>query len=203
MGAWRRMFGPSKEEIWRQLSSELGARYVEGGFAKSDKVQATHGEWTVTLDTYVVSTGKTVIVFTRMRAPYVNPGGFRFTVYRKSIFSGLGKMLGMQDVETGDESFDQDFIIKGTDEARVRELLSNTKIRELIARQPEIRFTVKDDEGWFGTSFPEGVDELYFQVLGVIKDVERLKLLYELFSETLEHLCRMGAAYKQDPGVKV
>ena len=203
MGAWRRMFGPRRKEIWGQLSSEMGARYVEGGFGKADKIQATHGDWTVTLDTYVVSTGKTVIVFTRMRAPYVNPGGFRFTVYRKGIFSGLGKMLGMQDIEIGDESFDQDFIIKGTDEARVRELLSNTKIRELIARQPEIRFTVKDDEGWFGTSFPEGVDELYFQVVGVIKDVERLKLLYELFTETLEQLCRMGAAYKESPDVRI
>lgn len=203
MGVFRKMFGPSRKEIWRQLSTEIGARYVEGGFGKGDKVQVTHGEWTVTLDTYVVSTGKTTMVFTRMRAPYVNPGGFRFTVYRKSIFSGLGKMLGMQDIEINDESFDQDFIIKGTDEARVRELLSNPKIRELISRQKDIRFTVKDDEGWFGASFPEGVDELYFQVLGVIKDVERLKLLYELFAETLDHLCRMGAAYKQDPEVKV
>ena len=203
MGVFRRMFGPSKKELWHQLSSEIGARYVEGGFGKGDKVQATHGEWTVTLDTYVVSTGKTTLVFTRMRAPYVNPGGFRFTVYRKGIFSGLGKMLGMQDIEIHDESFDHDFIIQGTDEARVRELLSNPKIRELISRQKDIRFTVKDDEGWFGASFPEGVDELYFQVLGVIKDVERLKLLYELFAETLEQLCRMGAAYKQDPEVKV
>jgi len=203
MGVFRKMFGPSKKEIWRQLSTEIGARYVEGSFGKGDKVQVTHGEWTVTLDTYVVSTGKTTMVFTRMRAPYVNPGGFRFTVYRKSIFSGLGKMLGMQDIEIHDESFDQDFIIKGTDEARVRELLSNPKIRELISRQKDIRFTVKDDEGWFGASFPEGVDELYFQVLGVIKDVERLKLLYELFAETLDQLCRMGAAYTQDPEVKV
>ena len=37
---------------------------------------------------------------------------------------------------------------------------------------------MKDDEGWFSTSFPEGVDELYFQVVGVIKDVEQLKSLY-------------------------
>lgn len=203
MGALRRMFGPSRKEIWRQLSAEIDARYVEGGFWKGDKVHATHDEWTVTLDTYAVSTGKTTIIFTRMRAPYVNPGGFRFTVYRKGLFSGIGKMLGMQDIEIGDESFDQDFIIKGNDETRVRELLSNQKIRELIARQPEIRFTVKDDEGWFGAKFPEGVDELYFQVVGVIKDVERLKLLYELFAETLDQLCRMGAAYKEHPNVTI
>jgi len=201
MGALRRVFGPSRKEIWRQLSSEIDARYVDGGFWKGDKVQATHDQWIVTLDTYAVSTGKTTIVFTRMRAPYVNPGGFRFTVYRKGMFSGIGKMLGMQDIEIGDESFDQDFIVKGNDEARVRELLSTQKIRELIARQRDIHFTVKDDEGWFGATFPEGVDELHFHVVGVIKDVERLKVLYELFAETLDQLCRMGAAYKESPNV--
>jgi hypothetical protein len=201
MGALRRIFGPSRKEIWRQLSSEIDARYVDGGFWTRDNVQATHDEWTVTLDTYTVSTGKATVVFTRMRAPYVNPGGFQFTVYRKGVFSDIGKMLGMQDIEIGDESFDNVFIIKGNDETRVRELLSDQKIRELIAGQRDIKFTVKDDEGWFGATFPEGVDELHFQVVGIIKDVERLKLLYELFAETLDQLCRIGAAYKESPNV--
>lgn len=201
MGALRRLFGPSREEIWRQLSAEIGARYVDGGFAKSDKVVATHGEWTVTLDTYAVSTGKVVIVYTRMRAPYVNPSGFRFTVYRKGLFSEIGKWLGMQDVEVGDETFDRDFIIKGTDETKLRELFSSPRLRELLAAQPDVHFTVKDDEGHFGTAFPAGVDELSFVVTGVVKDVERLKRLYELFAETLDRLCRIGSAYEKAPGV--
>jgi hypothetical protein len=199
----RRLFGPSREEIWRQLSTEVGARYVEGGFGKGDKIHATHGEWTITLDSYAVSTGKTHTVYTRMRAPYVNPLGFRFTIYRRGLFSDLGKWLGMQDIEVGDAPFDQDFIVKGTDESQVRAFLSNQKIRELIARQPAIHFTVKDDEGWFGPSFPEGVDELYFAVPGIIKDIERLKLLYELFAETLDQLCRTGSAYEGSPNVTV
>jgi hypothetical protein len=197
------MFGPSRKEIWRQLSEEISARYVKGTFWKGDKVQATHDEWIVTLDTYAVSTGKVVIIFTRMRAPYVNPGGFRFTVHRKGVFSGLAKKLGMQDIEIGDEEFDRDFIIKATDEPRVRELLSNRKIRDLIALQPDLQFSVKDDEGWFGPHFPEGVDELSFVARGVVTDIERLKRMYELFSETLDHLCRIGAAYKQSPDVVV
>jgi hypothetical protein len=201
MGTWRKLFGPSREEIWRQLSAEIGARYVEGGLWKGDKVQATYGEWTLTLDTYAVSTGKATIVFTRMRAPYVNPEGFRFNIYRKSVFSELAKRFGMQDVEVGDESFDRDFIVKGTDEGKLRDLCSNPRIRELIGQQREIHFTVKDDEGWFGPTFPEGVDELYFAVPGVIKDLERLKRLYALFGETLDHLCRIGSAYTQAPNL--
>jgi hypothetical protein len=199
----RGMFGPSQKEIWRQLSAELPADFVEGGFLKSDKVQATHGQWIVTLDKYVVSTGKVTVVYTRMRAPYVNPDGFRFRVYRKGVFSDLGKMFGMQDVEVGIPDFDRDFIIKGSDEGKLRQLFANPKIRELVSGQKDIDFTVKDDEGWFGPTFPEGVDELAFLVVGVIKDVERLKHLYELFGETLDELCRIGSAYQSDPGLRL
>ena len=203
MAVLRRMFGPSQKEIWRQLSAEMPADFVEGGFLKSDKVQATHGQWIVTLDKYVVSTGKVTVVYTRMRAPYVNPDGFRFKVYRKGVFSDLGKMLGMQDVEVGMPDFDRDFIIKGSDEGKLRQLFANPKIRELISGQKDIDFSVKDDEGWFGPTFPEGVDELAFLVVGLIKDVERLKHLYELFGETLDELCRIGSAYQSDPGLRL
>ena len=62
---------------------------------------------------------------------------------------------------------------------------------------------MQDDEGWFGTTFPEGVDELYFRVNGVVKDIDRLKAMYELFAETLEQLCRIGAADDRPPQVKI
>lgn len=203
MRVLRGMFGPSQKEIWQQLSAETGAQFVEGGFLKSDKVQATHGQWIVTLDKYVVSSGKATVVYTRMRAPYVNPDAFRFRVYRHGVFSSLGKMLGLRDVEVGYPDFDRDFIIKGNDESRLRRLFGNPKIRELISAQKDIDFSVKDDEGWFGPAFPDGVDELSFMVVGLIKDVERLKHLYELFGETLDELCRMGSAYQSDPGVRL
>jgi hypothetical protein len=199
------VFGPSKEEIWRQFCSETGGRYIDGGFWKGGKAEAAHGQWTVTLDTYRVSTGKTTVTYTRMRAPYVNPDGFRFTVYRKDIFSGLGKLLGMQDVEVGYAEFDEAFIIKGNDERKLRNLFANQRIRELISVQPQIRFEVTHvgHSFWRGRDVPKDVDELSFHVRGLIKDVERLKLLYDLFSETLDELCRMGLVYEQDPGVKL
>src|SRR5208337_2335272 len=194
-------FGPSKDEVWRQLSQEIGAEFVEGGFWKGSKVQAHVGPLTVTLDTYTESSGQSAVTYTRMRAPYVNPEGFRFTIYRKNLFSDLGKFLGMQDIEVGDPEFDEAFIIKGNDESKVVSLFSNSKIRQMIQDQPEIRLEVKDSEGWFGPKFPEDVDELYFQVDGEIKDVERLKALFDLFAAVLDQLCRIGSAYKQEPGI--
>ena len=196
-------FGPSKKEIWKQLSEQVQGRFVKGAFLKGDKVLVEHGPWTLTLDTYAVSTGKATVVFTRMRAPYVNPGQFRFNVYRESVFSGIAKRLGMQDIEIGDPPFDEGFIVKSNDPSRVRELLSNARMRELLSKQKDVHLEVRDDEGWFGTKFPDGVDELHFTVVGVIKDIERLKLLFDLFAETLDGLLRIGAAEDRPPNVEV
>lgn len=192
-------FGPSKDEVWSQLSKEIGAEFSEGGFFKNGKIVLEHNNWEITLDTYTVHTGKTNITYTRMRAPYVNKDGFRFKIYRKSIFSWIGKTFGMQDIELGDSFFDEDFIIQGEPENKVVKLFSNRKVKELIQQQPSIHLEVKDDEGWFAKKFPDGVDELFFQVTGVIKDIERLKNLFDLFALVLEELCRIGSAYENDP----
>lgn len=203
MGILREIFGPSKGEVWESLADQMGADYINGGFWKGDKVIARVGEWSVVLDTYTVSTGKSSTTYTRIRAPYVNKDGFRFTIYRKGLFSDVGKFFGMQDIEIGDYEFDDSFIIKGNDEEKVRKLFSNEDIRNMIRTQPRFNLTVKNDEGIFGQSFPEGVDELYFSVVGVIKDIEVLKELFDIFSSVLNQLCIMGSAYEDDPMVSL
>jgi len=203
MGLLRQVFGPSKEEIWSQLSREIGAEYQEGGFFKESKIVLSHREWEITLDTYTVHTDKVTIVYTRMRAPYVNRDGFRFNIYRKSAFSWLGKLFGVEDIEVGEAFFDEEFIIQGEPEILVRSLLNNSRIRQLIQDQKDIHFQVKDDDSWFKSRFPDGVDELYFEVADIIKDKQRLKNLFDLFTLVLDELCRLGSAYETDPNVKL
>jgi len=201
MGLLREIFGPSKEEVWTRLSDEIEADFVDGGFLRGGKIIAKVKKWVITLDTYTISDGKTSTTFTRMRAPYVNKDGFRFKIHRKGFFSSFGKIFGLQDIEVGFSEFDEEFIIKGNDTEKLSKLFSNSKIRELIQLQPEISLEVKDDEGWFGTEFPQGVDELYFQVYGIVKDLDRLKNLYYLFAEVLNQLCVIGSAYEDNPNV--
>lgn len=201
MSLLRNIFGPSQEEIWSQFANEIGADFVNEGIWKAKKVVARFENWVVTLDTYTQSSGKTSTTYTRIRAPYVNKDGFNFKIYKSGWFSDIGKTFGMQDVEIGYPEFDEKFIIKGNDESKLRELFSSDKIRELISSQENIYLEVKDDEGWFGADFPEGVDELYFQTMGVIKDIERLKSLYMLFTLILNKLCIMGSAYEEGPEI--
>lgn len=207
MGILRSIFGPSKDEIWSQIARDIGGEFIEGGFWGKDVLVYKYGEWQILLDIYTVttSTGKstTSTTYTRMRAPFVNRDGLYFKLYREGFFSSIGKFFGMQDIETEDPFFDGLFIIKGNSPERIKLLLADVRIKELIKQQPRIHFEIRDDEGWFSAAFPEGVDELYFQCVGVIKETELLKALFELFSLTLMRLVQIDSAYENDPNVQL
>jgi HEAT repeat protein len=204
MGLLRELFGPGKAEIWSQLAAQVGGRFNAGGFLwGTDNVQAQSGDWIVTLDTYTVSTGKTSTTYTRMRAPFVNRDGFRFTISRSGLFTDLFKFFGMQDIEVGQPLADAGLVIQGNDEAKVRALFANPRIPPLLLAEPALRLTVLDDEGWFAAHFPEGVDELRFDVMGVITDLDRLKRLFDLYAEVLNQLAHMDSAYKEDLALHV
>ncbi|MEZ4888447.1 MAG: hypothetical protein R3E32_27215 [Chitinophagales bacterium] len=197
---FRKLFGPSKREVWQQVSKAVNAQYIDDGFFSVPKVVAYHGEWEITLDTHTVSTGKSSTTYTRIRAPYVSKNGFEFRIYREGFFSKIGKVFGMQDIEVGYENFDRDFVIQGNDPYKVELLFENPAIRDLLMNINQIDLRVKDDSGWLeNRKTIKPIDSLHFQVIGIIKDVEQLELLFHLFAETLDQLCNIGAAYNEEP----
>ena len=197
------IFGPSRKEVWKQLSEEINANYIESGFFKGPRIEYTHNNWTIYLDTYTVSTGKSSITYTRIRAPFTNLKKFLFKIHRKGVFSKIGKALGMQDIEIGYDYFDNDYIIKGNDEVLLRRLMQNHNIRNLIENQPKIVLEIKENEGKFGPKFNDNESELYFIVVGVIKDKEILKNLFELFIKILNELEIIGITVNQATEVKL
>ena len=205
MSKRRSILGPSKDEIWTQIATEIGGEFIEGGFWDNNVVVYKHGEWQIVLDTYTVtvSTGATTTAttYTRMRAPFINKDGLYFNISREGFFSSIGKFFGMQDIEIGDPFFDDQFVIKGNSPEKIKLLLADDRIRELCQRLPRIHLWIKDDEGMFGTDFPEGVDELYFECVGVIKETELLKYLFGLFCLILERLVQIDSAYEDDPQI--
>ncbi len=95
MGVLRSIFGPSRKEIWTQISKEIGGDFSEGGFFGKDVLRYQHGEWEIFLDIYTTGSGSSSSTYTRMRAPFVNKDNMKFKVYREGFFSPIGKYFGM------------------------------------------------------------------------------------------------------------
>jgi hypothetical protein len=203
---------PSSREVWSRLAQELGAQYweqpanynYEGGDGRT--VLLTVQEWAVWLealsrpgdiygDSYSKYRGSESV---RMRAPYENKDGFRFAISRKHFLTAVEKFFGMQDIEIGEPAFDEEFVIKGNDEAKVRALFANPRLRQLIQEQPYVSLQNRKSEILPGAnSLAERTPrhELYFQVRGdQAKDIRQLKALFEICTEMLKQLRGIGSA---------
>ncbi|MFA7532757.1 MAG: hypothetical protein WCY46_00350 [Tissierellaceae bacterium] len=192
----RGIFGPSKDEVWGQFANEMGGEYINKGVFKPKQVIVEFEGWVIILDSFSRSHGKSSTTYTRIRTPYNPIDRLQFKIYKSGLFSDLGKALGMQDIEIGEVDFDEKFIIKGDSEDKVREFLSGDKIKELIMKLDRFSIEIKHGEGMFSSNLVEGSHELYYESVGIIKDVNRLKELFMLYILLLDKLLNMGIADK-------
>jgi len=187
------LFGPSKKEVWTQLCRETQSKLVDKGFWKGSKVEHKHRAWLLVLDEYTVSTGKSSVTYTRIRVPYVPKQPFTFQISRSGLFSGMAKLLGAQDIETGDAVFDEAYVVKSDDDWQVRRLLDNEELRALLLLQKYFNLHNRQPMAIFRESLPVGAEQMEFQITGVIRKVEVLKDLFSILCMVLDGLCAMDA----------
>lgn len=195
---------PGDLEVWNHLAEEIGGQFwgatpeyiTRGGVGNTVHLKVER--WSIFLEAFTdrpLADAGSGSEYVRMRAPYEDKDGFRFTIHRGHILTGIGKLFGAQDVETGDPAFDDEFVIKSNDEAKARDLFANPRLRQLIQAQPYIFFQARDSEAPPGSPLLGAAStELYFLLrYDQTKEIARLKALFELFAETLRQLHAIGS----------
>jgi hypothetical protein len=184
----------NKNDVMRQLASEIGAEYAAGGFIQRPKVMSHFKNWTIILD--IIPITHTTDGF-RMRVPFVSADGFRFTVHDRQ--NGFEISRGPT-IPTGNPEFDRDFDIRASDPARALALFANPKIRQLMMSPADESLRIVDHGNivW-DAKVPDEILLLWFLTHKNIENVEYLKSLFESFTETLDQLCALGAATEAKP----
>ncbi len=196
MASARERFGVHENDLWKALSDALGGTLTDRKGSRHDKVVAKVGQWTVTLDVHAEAGYRSEHVYTRLRAPFVNPDGLRLAISHQTVFSNIGKLVGMSDIEVDHDPFDKMYYIQGSDPEKLRALFDDDQLRELIKTEPYIHLQVRDAGNWFEDYYPNDVDELVLEVEGEVQDLERLKRLFDIFALMMDDLCLLGSAYE-------
>jgi hypothetical protein len=90
--------------------------------------------------------GDKIKTFTRIEIGLSNlPKGLR--VYRETTWSKLGKAIGMQDITTGDASFDNSFMIKGDDQREILDYLTPSRRMALLTYADKLHGLELQEEG--------------------------------------------------------
>lgn len=179
------LFG-SKENIWKSFSEQAGGIFFEGQYGMLDGTIITYKNWKIVFDYYDLYSGKFNERFTRVFVPIVSLDDFKFEIYNNGIIRSIEKIFGTQDIEIGIKEFDKQFILKTNNGFKLKKLLLNQQIRQLLEIQKEVNFEISNYEGIWEKE-TESL-ELSFFVKGEIKSIETLNSLLDIFKLVLDNL---------------
>jgi hypothetical protein len=205
------LFG-NKEGVYKKLASDLHGNFSRGDFSNPVRVNIPYKNWTITADTFVtmdlinVSKGNPYggnSEHTRIRVPFLKGEDLNFSITTATALNSFAKIFGAHDIKVGEEEFDKQFIIKGTNENKVKLIFSNSSVRRSLSEIGDINLVLRDHEGFLGTQLPENIYELFLKAEDVILDENKLKSFIQLFFELLDQLSGLGFAKKDNPNFKL
>ena len=177
----------SRGEVWARFSQEIGGRWYPARSGRAEHIQVRHREWLLTFD--VPAEHLLQGDYLRVRAPFVNWTGFRFTLATANIWHRAAARLGCAGVDH--PPLDRYFRLLSDDPTGLGEYLADTDLCSLLLSLRPHLVAVTDDEGWSGPSYPRGVDVLTLRVPGPVEGLHPLRRSYMLLLRLIEGLDRL------------
>ena len=178
--------------IWKVFSDETNAKFISAKYDQSAKTEIIYDNWKIIFDNYinyiVVGNSSSEKTYTRVVVPYESIDNFRFEIYNNGLIRNIEKFFGTQDVELGISKFDKKFIIKSNNEFKIKNLLQNLEIRNLIESLKDVNIETSNKKGIWEQELPEKQFELSFYVLNEIKNTSELKELLKLLKLLIDQL---------------
>lgn len=183
----------NKINFWQKFTKETNGIFKEGYSWRSDSTEIEYKKWKIIFDNFTLWSGKHNAEMTRIIVPISLTDNFRFEIYNEGFVRKIEKLFGAQDIEIGYPEFDKAFTIKSNNEFKIKKLLRNKEIRNLLTLQKEVNIQISDQKGIWEEKLPENEFELSYFIDGKIHALETLKSLLELFKLILHDLNQMGA----------
>ncbi|RZJ48059.1 MAG: DUF3137 domain-containing protein, partial [Flavobacterium sp.] len=177
--------------IWKKLAEETGGTFTEDYSWISDSTTIEYKNWKIIFDNYTLWSGKYSTKMTRVVAPVLLTDNFKFEIYNEGVVRKIEKFFGAQDIEIGYSDFDKAFTIKSNNEFKLKTLLQNKEIRNLIESQKSTNIQISNKKGIWEDELPKGEFELSYFIDGEINDITTLKSLLQLFKLILDELLQM------------
>jgi hypothetical protein len=134
-------------QAWAEAARQLGLEYQAGGLLQPGRIRGVHRGVRVAVDAVRRGGGRNDRSLTRYRVWFPVPLGLGLHVSREGLLSRLGKLMGLEDVRTGDDRFDAALMVRGADADAVRRFLTpdrRLRIELLVRTLGDVRI---DDDG--------------------------------------------------------
>jgi hypothetical protein len=164
------------EAALKALAQELGGEFKKGSISSSPTLSGEFEGRKFFIDTFTrtrrdMDNRNETSYYMRIQLWHKGSVKGEIAIYREGLFSGLGKALGAQDIQVGNEEFDKAFMVKGEDEKQVKSILDSDLQQKFL--QDKTALSILSDR-------------VYFEYGVHIDDKEKIKKILRLMNDVAE-----------------
>lgn len=132
-------------EAWRDFATSRGFTWTQAAgpwYRRStDAIDATIEGVPIRFDTYVVSSGKHSVVYTRVASSLDRDAPAKISIAPRSSFTSIAETFGFPTVSTGDRGFDARMAVRSKSDAAARRAVDeDVRARALeVARRIQVK----------------------------------------------------------------
>lgn len=170
--------GTTEDEIWQQIAADINDDTLE----YRALIQQNDKQITLDIDIDLGGGFEGGYATTSYSAPLAGHH-FKFAVHEEHFTDEIGKFFGMQDIEIGYPELDHHLVIKTNDEAKVKTLFADPKVREVFTSLTDFDFGIHLHD------IEHSNEKQAFLELNIedgITDIATLKELYHVFYMVLQ-----------------
>lgn len=176
----------------KEAARVLGGVFEEGKSVHKDRVVLRRGDTPVTLDVQMVSTGSSVVFYSRARAHYPGFRELTVTVRRRHFGDRIVAALGLaRDRLPLSRALLEKYVVKGKPRARVPSLFS-AGVTEAVLAVPSLRLRVRQAARKHRKRLGDDTGEVEARTTGMVADSDWLVGLVRAVEITVEALARIG-----------
>ncbi len=131
--------------IWQGAASDLGLGFEPGSWTKQPRIAGQRNGLDIEVSVKAQRSGNNSTVLTTYRVSYPRLGP-DMKLTRQTGFSRITQAFGAQDIEVGDQSFDDAFVVKSDDANAVKLLLTPAVRISLLRLQTAYPGVVVEDD---------------------------------------------------------
>lgn len=166
-----------RNRLWSEAADALQLEFVPAtGFSGKPVLYGTLRGVQVNVTVRVYGGGKNKQTYTRVDAELPRDTPENLVISKEGLFSGVGKLFGGQDIQVGIPKVDDAFIIKGSDEQDVAELMKHDGMLPPLVALCARRGGIAGGQAWIeahGFVKDQGkVGAMLDQVLDVVEATE-------------------------------
>ena len=192
------------EYVWRDFADSKGGEIISDSSKENNpillmRIPVEGTDAHVTITPYALK-GKTKGNGTSATLHYAPREHFIFDIRIEKRLDQIGKAMGLQDIQLGDQEFDHRFLIQGSDVAKVRNLFADMRLRDLIMANTasHLALVAESEELPPEHQIPAGRHAVLYSHDSALERFEDLQDLYDIVTAVVHRLGAMPALAGED-----